>query len=490
MKIARSLSALFYLVVLSSAARAVDWQPVAPGIEYAEMKLPGPVEVFIARADQDQKNWTIDVMMAKGLAKGARETVPDMAARADGSVNFLGQKYTAKVAINGDYFNTRTGVPLGGQVVGGWFVRRFSEYGGGSGFIWTTDHRAVMGGNVRNAAKWQRVRFADKAEMNIHKLNEPGGPDELAMYTWHYADRTERTETDVEVLVRMSAPVCIMPEDGGVPGEIIEVREGTGGTLLPYDHVVLSGNGQAAEELRKRAREGEQLCIELTLTDYGNEDLGLAPANWRSAYSSLGAATYIVVNGNVPRHWEAKARRLAAEGKGHGSVVQDPRTLVAFNDRYVYFVVADGRSKRSVGMTFTEAGEFCRDYLQADHAVTQDGGGSSTLWVDGTVRNNPSDRNRAGETVFRPVANGYLIATIEPAERSSAFSPGQSVSTAGRTALRRGPGSHFGEIDTLPAGSRGRILDHSLSGIHAKGTYWWNCRFGSSEGWLPAKALR
>ncbi len=49
-------------------------------------------------------------------------------------------------------------------------------------------------------------------------------------------------------------------------------------------------------------------------------------------------------------------------------------TRYAFNDRYIYFLVIDGRSKESVGMTFTEAGFFCRDELKASHAALQDGG--------------------------------------------------------------------------------------------------------------------
>lgn len=476
------------VVAGSTSHTRAEWQQVARGIEYTQMTLPGPLEVFVARADREDQGWTIDVMMARNVAKGDREIVPAMAERLDGSVNYRGERYDAKVAINGDYFNP-AGVPTGGQIVGGWFVRRYPEYGGGSGFIWTTNRRAIMGGNVRNATKWQRVRFADGTDLNIHKLNDPRSKDELAMYTWQYAERTDAVEAGVEVVVRMSSPVGIMPDGGGVPGEIVEVRESTGGTPLLYDHVVLSGHGQAAKALRRHAKRGEQLRIELTLTDFGNEDIGLSVADWRGAYASMGAATYILVDGKVPRHWEAKAERLAKEGKRHGSVVRDPRTLVAFNQRYVYFVVIDGRSKRSVGMNFTEAGEFCREQLQADYAVTQDGGGSSIMWVDGKVCNVPSDKNRAGETVLRPVANGYLMACIEPARRSDTFSPGARVTTKRQADLRLGPGSHFGVAAALPAGSQGTVVTHALSGVQAKDAFWWNCRFAQGEGWISQDAL-
>ncbi len=43
--------------------------------------------------------------------------------------------------------------------------------------------------------------------------------------------------------------------------------------------------------------------------------------------------------------------------------------------------------------------------LGAAEAINLDGGGSTTMWVDGTIRNRPSD-NRV-----RPIANGILVYT-------------------------------------------------------------------------------
>lgn len=471
-------------------ALAADWTPVAPGIEYREETLRGPVKVYVARADRTKPGWAMESMIAKGTARGATETVPDMAARYDEAVNGKGERYDVKIAVNGDYYNMTTGVPAGGQLVDGWFVRRFSEYGGGSGLVWTADRRLFVGGNVRNAPNWQKAIFADKAALKLDKLNDPPGRDELSLYTWHYAAKTEAIDDAFEVVVRMSAPVCIMPENGGVTGEITAVRPAGGATPLLYDHVVLSGRGKAAAELKRRAKQGEAMKIALTLTDYGNEELGLKVADWRGAWSGIAGATYIVVNGKVPRHWEKKAERLAKEGKKHGSVVQDPRTLVAINDRYLYFVVADGRSKESIGMTFTEAGEFCAQQLKATFALTQDGGGSSTMWVDGTVRNTPSGKiglDKFG--ALRPVANGLLMAIVQPAKRSDAFASATGVRVKEALDLRLGPGSQFAAAGTIAAGAEGMLVRHSLNGVFAKGSYWWCCRFGETEGWAAEGQL-
>ena len=71
----------------------------------------------------------------------------------------------------------------------------------------------------------------------------------------------------------------------------------------------------------------------------------------RGAYTILGAPKNILINGTVPRDWEAKAERYAEQGKKHGSVVKDPRTAIAYSDRYLYFLVIDGRSKESVALS-------------------------------------------------------------------------------------------------------------------------------------------
>ncbi|HPD31367.1 MAG TPA: phosphodiester glycosidase family protein [Phycisphaerae bacterium] len=481
-----------FIVAGAVCARAdTQWSEVAPGISYREYALDGPVRVFVARADRSKKNWTIDSMTSLGTVKGGRETVPDMAVRYDDTVTFDGRRYDVKVAINGDYFDMRTGVAAGGQVISGWFVKRFGEYSGNSGFVWTLDGKGFLGGNVRNDASLQRVVFADRSDMRIDKLNEPRGTDELALYTPHYADNTGTGDDGVEVLVQVSAPIAIMPPSPGIKCQVAQVRENSGSTPLPFDHVVLSANGRAARELRKQAKAGDSLHIDLRLREFGNEDIGLAPCNWTNAYASVGGPKCVLVNGKVPRDWEAKAARYAAEGRKHGSVIKDPRTAVAFDDRYVYFLVVDGRSPESIGMTFTEVGIFCKDELKATNAILQDGGGSSTLWVDGKVKNNPSGKagtDAAG--VLRPVANGYFMALVLRPELSESLRVGERAVFKNAGLLRLGPGTTYGQAAAVRAGQEVRILPHALNGILAKGNHWWFCGLEGGRGWASEDQLR
>jgi hypothetical protein len=485
MRLTRHVRRIAILAAIASLGANVEWSPVAPGISYREYTLDGPVRVFAARADRGTTNWTVDSMTSLGTIKGGRETVPDMAARYQDSVTFDGRRYDVKVAINGDYFDMKTGVAAGGQIISGWFVKRFGEYAGGSGFVWTTDRRCFLGGDVQNAAQFQRVIFADKTEMRIDKLNEPRGKEELALYTPQFAESTGTDNDGVEVLVRVAEPVRIMPKAPGVKGQIVQVREKAGSTPLLFDHVVLSASGQVAGKLLKHAKAGQDLHIILELKDYGITDAGLPPADWSNAYASIGGPKCVLINSKVPHEWwENKAKKLAEQGKKHGSVIKDPRTAIAFDDRYLYFLVIDGRSQASIGMTFTEVGNFCRDELKARNAILQDGGGSSTLWVDGKVRNMPSGKvgtDPAGG--LRPVANGYLIALVLPPKRSDAFRAGQKATLRDGGQLRLGPGVTYASARKLAAGQSVTVKKHELNGIFAKGAYWWCCEVEDQEGW-------
>ncbi len=469
------IACIAVVIALAAAVTRAQWKPIAPGIDYQESRLDGPTMVYVARADRAKKNWLIDTCIGQGTLKSGRETVSQLAARADGSVNFRGERYDVKVAVNGDYFSFKTGQSASGQITSGWFAKRFLDYSGGSGFVWRSDRRAFLGGNVRNGKQRQRVVFADSADMRISNLNTARGPGELVLYTPHYADTTGTGRDGVEVLVRVSRPVGVTPKADPVRGKIVEVRKQAGSTPLPFDHVVLSGNGRASHTLLEHAKVGQELRIELGVKDYGSEVV--PPGDWRQAYASLGGHFYCVTAGKVPAdRWERKGKP--------GAVDRHPRTAVAMNDHYVYLVVVDGRSDKSIGMTITELGRFCLEHLSATEAIAQDGGGSSTMWVEGKVMNVPSDRGKE-----RPVANGYILAIVHGPEKSTSFSAGQGFRTRGDTELRLGPGTNYAVAGRVSAGQAGLIVAHRLNGIRAKKANWWKCRLNDLAGWMPEKKL-
>ena len=106
-------------------------------------------------------------------------------------------------------------------------------------------------------------------------------------------------------------------------------------------------------------------------------------------------------------------RMLVLQGnvvEGLGTVELDPRTAIGLNKngRYVYLVVVDGRQPfYSDGATFAQLAQLLIDQ-GAYVAMSLDGGGSSTLVVEGdngepVILNSPIDNYIPGRE--RPVAN-------------------------------------------------------------------------------------
>lgn len=68
----------------------------------------------------------------------------------------------------------------------------------------------------------------------------------------------------------------------------------------------------------------------------------------------------------------------------------NPRTAIAIIDDFHYlFLVSDGRTKESEGLSLYELANFLTDY-GVKIAYNLDGGGSSTLYFNGKVINNPT----------------------------------------------------------------------------------------------------
>jgi hypothetical protein len=88
--------------------------------------------------------------------------------------------------------------------------------------------------------------------------------------------------------------------------------------------------------------------------------------------------------------------------------VRHPRTAVGWNEKYLYLVQVDGRQLDvSIGMTFSELAAYLLK-LGCKEALNLDGGGSSTLWALGAVRNSPSE----GEE--RPCPNTLVVLKKSP----------------------------------------------------------------------------
>jgi exopolysaccharide biosynthesis protein len=88
-----------------------------------------------------------------------------------------------------------------------------------------------------------------------------------------------------------------------------------------------------------------------------------------------------------------------------------PRTFIGIDrdTTKMFLCTVDGRQPGSIGMNYREMADFLLS-IGVWHATNLDGGGSTTMVVQGKIVNSPSDKK--GE---RPVANSLQIVKLGPA---------------------------------------------------------------------------
>jgi hypothetical protein len=328
---------------------------------------------------------------------------------------------------------------------------------------------------VQHEGSRQRItRPLDGSRAEIDVLNERRSEDGLLLFTPQFGAFTPESKGEIEVVVRIEEPVGIRPLPRSVPGEVLDVHRGDGGTPILFDQVVLAARGRSAVAFVRGLEPGERLQFSQEITDVGFGCRGHVDYPWDDVYAAIGGGFVFLRDGDV---WRSDDR---------GATQSEPRTAVCLNDDAVYFVVVDGRNNAlSIGMSFDALAEFCRDELGATWGLNQDGGGSSTMVVNGRVVNTPSDGWE------RPVANGLLMMALEPAVRSNRFEPGFDVVLQIPTAVRLGPGEtqpvggffDVGAYATIAAAPPG------LQGAFAQGSFWWKVQSGQELAWIPEQAL-
>lgn len=456
------------------------WEPAADGIDYQKFTLPTPNNVYVARMDRSNLNATLDSSIGQGKLVSGRETISGQAARYDQAINYWGQSWGSRndvvVAINGSFEIPGTDVPASGQIHSGWYAKRFDDLGGGSGFGWKLDRTAFIGECVYHRPEKQFVTYTTPGTTQpIDGINISRGSNQLIIYTPQYDNDTNTKASGVEVVVEMTRPTLILPPPAMAKGYVREIRNGKSSSLIPYDHIVLSATGGQASTLLNNVVLGSEIGISQEITSYERDCATPLGLDWTKTYASISGSFFFLKNGIIQNFSDP------------GATSRHPRTAIAFNDFYIFYIVVDGRDPaNSVGMTIDELATFTRDTLGATYGINQDGGGSSTMVVSGQVVNNPSDGSE------RPVVNGMMMVVVEPKTQSTTFSSGTQVRTKTRTDVRLGPGTNYGIVATVKPRSKGTILSplNNLNGVLAKSSYWWKVAFGSTVGWVAETSIR
>ena len=382
--VARVCALLFVLAARAPVVQAPldlgTGTDVAPGValyhitDPAYLDPPAPVSIRLLRIDPQ----LADIRPA--LANDEivdTETVPDMAVR-----------YGAVAAVNAGFFRLPSGDPAGIYKLNGRLVSDTRRARGAVGIIRDGAPPRFIFGRVAVSVTLRIARRAGHDEaIDIAGVDTTRQLGKLMLFTPAYHAHTDTVPGGLEwVLV-------------GRPLRVRGKPVSSGKTPIPRDGFVLSfGGSRAPASLRASLRPGARVDLE---THYA--PLDGQPDEWARADDIVGGAGLLVRDGRPIDDW-------TVEKFGSGfAEMRHPRTIIGTHpDGSVWLVTVDGRQPQlSAGMTLIEVRDLARR-LGLTNALNLDGGGSTTMWVNGRVENDPSDA--AGP---RKVSDALLVMRLE-----------------------------------------------------------------------------
>ena len=362
--------ALAALVLPPAAGAGSRTTTLVPGVTYTKtfrMTDAGPLVTHVIRAPAPGGLYGLRPVLSNGTVLG-RERVTSMQKRLTGHATTAG--------VNGGFFNVASGRPTGMFMRDGVMASRPLGERSSLGIAFDGSLRVARLGY---RGTWQVEGFAEhKAEEFNRPLAEPPG---VALFSGLYGGRTPRGRRAVDVILDGVPPLL---SGGYAEGTVVRRRRG-GETMVAPGRAVLQARGFWRDVILREAKAGRKVTVRV-----------LAKRLWTDVADALGGGPALVQDG--------KAIWAAGEGFTREQLrPRHPRTAVGqLEDGRIILVVVDGRSASSIGLRNWElALEMQR--LGAVTAMALDGGGSSTLAVDGRVLNVPSDGAE------RAVADGLLV---------------------------------------------------------------------------------
>jgi len=352
-----------------------EFRTVVSGIEHlrinrghkSENEATGPWLINLLRVDLRH----VELRIAHALDEGVGlETTSSIAAR-----------FGAIAAVNAGFFRTSgtyRGESSGVLVLEGTLISEPIEGRAALGLVNSAVGDRIIFGRLKFSGYLESVRGRRFA---VGGLNRPRDSDELIVYTPEFHRTTLTTPDGVEVIVRRK--------------RIARIRDGQGSSSVPTDGFVVSACGNAREWVLANLRAGSPVRSSLKLTPVESEKVNL----WKRARFIVGGGPQLVKDGRVAITFEAEKVAPKFVSDRH------PRTAIArLKDDRVLVVTVDGRQPGvSAGMSLSELADLLLEF-GATEAINLDGGGSTTMVVNGKLVNKPSD-----QTGERPVSDAILL---------------------------------------------------------------------------------
>ena len=308
------------------------------------------------------------------------------------------QGYRVVAGINGDFFNTSNGLPIGilvseGEVLssdGGYYAMGFREDGSAVIGKPGLSISANLGYQGSDSSGYLTDIIRTVAGINKARVSTGG----IYLYTYDFNNRhtTGNTEAGVDVLCTIVDGSLSI---GGTMTLVVDqVIEATSATAIGPDQIVLSANALSNTYYTDALR---NIPVGATVT----VTVSAANEAWNDVQYAVGALYSLVQDGAV------------VSGLPSGV---NPRTAVGVTaDGTVVFYTIDGRrSGHSIGASLSQVAQRMIE-LGCVAAIGLDGGGSTTITVTQPDDTTAATINRPSDGSERAVANHlFLVATNEP----------------------------------------------------------------------------
>lgn len=377
-----ALAALFPLG-LSAQWDSSAVRDVVPGVIHRRVVVnSGPWRLNVLEIDLRRSD--LSLRGVKGNDKfAAREKLTSMAARYKGPGKVV-------AAVNTDFFDVRTGESENNVVIEGLLSKGV--------ILSDSPHDRFDARHAQLGIDWKNRAFVERFALDAKIVHQgrttrldginyrPPYPSSIVLYTSFAGDSTPRDTTN-----RNSAlvPVKLVRRTAGEMVFTVAGNVQEGGRLPTAIGGVLMADGDRRDELRSMGRRGGTIRIKTQLWPQHGA-LRTVTGGWPMIVNDgKSVAEYAdIVEGTFPRFAGRNPRTAAGVSK-------DGSTL--------YLVTVDGRRPTDAGMTLPELAKVMMQ-LGAYDAMNFDGGGSTTMVIEGQVVNRPSDQ--AGE---RAIGSALLI---------------------------------------------------------------------------------
>lgn len=337
-----------------------DPTEVAPGVLHSVWELPTPQVNHVLEFDLADPQYTIEMGFAQGKRNyTARQPVSQIVTYYDEP----GHEVVA--AINASFFGTGIDI-LGFLGTGSNLVGNHPGVAGLEQTYMLQQSGEGWGGSAVPAAN-MIVKFANGTEVPINNLNYTCTSSWINLYTPDWGPSTKSTSLGTEIIVE-GVNMPLRPNKWNV-GTITAVHTAFASldNDIPADGFVVSACGGADGAIQPHAVVGEEISVRMSMTPFDLVNL-----------QTLVTGNVWIVKDGAPFH--------------AGDAARHPRTVIAWSGTKHWFVTFDGRQPGyAVGASTSEQADFLVNALGVENAINLDGGGSTTMVIEGDVVNCPSD---------------------------------------------------------------------------------------------------